>query len=126
MDAVGRDHDVSRDAHAVGESEDGLLVILLEADASVAGLDDVGGQPVDEHCEQVGAVHAVELDLARELRRPHRRGDRSRPGGETAGRPIGRPSGPARRRGRAAAASRTPFGWIATPAPTSVRAGACS
>ena len=42
MDAVRRDHHVGRDARAVGERDDGLLVVLLEADASVAGRDDVG------------------------------------------------------------------------------------
>ena len=40
MDAVGRDHDVGRGAHTVGERDDGLVVILLEADAPVAGVDD--------------------------------------------------------------------------------------
>ncbi len=74
MDAVGRNHDVSRGAHAIGEREDGLLVILLEADASVACMDNAGRQPFHEHCQQVGAVHAVEFNLARQLGGPHRRG----------------------------------------------------
>ena len=50
----------------LGEGEDGLLVILLEADASVA-VSNAGRQPFREHCQQVGAVHAVEFNLARQL-----------------------------------------------------------
>jgi hypothetical protein len=52
MDAVGRDHDVGRGAHAVGEGEGGLIFALLEADAPVAGVDDAGGQPVHEHASK--------------------------------------------------------------------------
>ena len=63
MDAVGRDHDVGHGPFAVGEGDHRLLLVLLEADAAMAGLDDAGGQAVHQHLEQVGAVHAVELDL---------------------------------------------------------------
>ena len=70
-----RDHDVGRGARAVGEGEGGLLVILLEADAPVAGMDDRRrASRSDEHGQQVGAVHAVELDPAGQLGGPHRRG----------------------------------------------------
>jgi hypothetical protein len=71
--AVRCDDDVSRRATAVGEMDDGLRIILLEGDASVASLHDVGRQPFDEHSEQVGAVYPVELDLTHRLGRPHRR-----------------------------------------------------
>ena len=74
MDPVGRDDNVGRGAQAVGEREDGLTVMLLEADASVADVHDPGRQPVHEHGQQVGAVHAVELDSVRQLGGPHRRG----------------------------------------------------
>ena len=50
-----------------------LSVILHEAHASVAGMHDAGRQPFHEHGQQVGAVHAVELDLARQFRGSHRR-----------------------------------------------------
>jgi hypothetical protein len=72
VNAVRCDYDVSRRARTVGEMDDGLRVILLEGDASVASLHDVAGQPVDEHSEQVGAVHPVELDLTQQLGGPHR------------------------------------------------------
>ena len=74
MDAVRGDHDVGRGARTIGEREDCLVAVLFEADASVSGLHDVGRQPVDEHGKQVGTVHAVELDPARHLGGPHRRG----------------------------------------------------
>ena len=65
-------------------------VVLLETDASVPGVHDAGRQPVDEHGQQVGAVHAVELDLAGELRWPHRRGEGAVRRSGTAGRPTAR------------------------------------
>ena len=48
-------------------------VCLLEADASVARMDDVQGHAVQEHLQQVGAVHAVHLGSLCPARRPHRR-----------------------------------------------------
>ena len=61
----------------LAKDDDRLLVVLLEADAAMAGLHDVGRQPVHQHPEQIGAVHAVELDLPTRLRRPHRRDERA-------------------------------------------------
>ena len=75
MDAVGADHDVGRGAGAVGECDDGLLLVLLEADASVAGVDDGRREPIHEERKQIGAVEAVELDSAGELGRPHGSGE---------------------------------------------------
>ena len=77
MNAVGGDHDVSRDSNTIGERDDRLLVVLLEADAAVTGVDDVRGQLGDQHFEQVGAVHAVDLDLVNQVWRPHRRDERA-------------------------------------------------
>src|SRR5262245_1591788 len=72
MDSVGADHNVGRCPHAVGKSESCLLLVLLKADTSVVGVDDLlGRKPADEHVEQVGPVHSVELDPARGLGRPH-------------------------------------------------------
>ena len=102
MDAVGRDHDIGRGPHTVGERDDGVGVILLEADAPVTGVDDGRGQPIDEHGKQVGAVHAVEFDRARQFRGPHRRGIgsigaaklRVDPPGPPAGQPVSKAEPP--------------------------------
>ena len=75
VDAVGGHHDVGGGAGPVGEGEGGLVLSLLEADALVAGVDDGRGKLVDEEGEQIGAVEAVELDCAGELRRPHGSGE---------------------------------------------------
>ena len=72
MNAISGDDDVGGGAPAVGKCKDRLLVVLLEADAFVIGCDDVAGQPINEHCQQIGTVHAVELDLVGELGGPHR------------------------------------------------------
>src|SRR5262245_29267856 len=74
MHPVGADHDVGHRTHSVGKDESCLLLVLRKADTSVVGVDDLGRKPADEHVEQVGPVHSVELDLAREFGRPHRRG----------------------------------------------------
>jgi hypothetical protein len=74
MDAVRCDDDVSRGASTIRKREESMILILLEADAPVAGAHNSSWQPVNEHCEQVGAVHPVEFDVARQLRGPHRRG----------------------------------------------------
>src|SRR5262245_37949939 len=73
MDAVGPDHDVGCHPFSVGKNERYLLLVLLEADAPVTGLDDLGWKPTDEHGEQIRTVHAVELDRAGERGRPHGR-----------------------------------------------------
>src|SRR5215510_16149165 len=72
MDAVGADHDIGRLTPAIGKSEDRLVLILLEGNALVVGHDDISGQPLDEHGEQIGAVHAVKLNLVAKVGRPHR------------------------------------------------------
>src|SRR5262245_24892421 len=77
MNAIGADHGIGRCTRSSGKSERRLVLVLLKADTSVAGIDDFGWQPADEHAEQVGPVHAVELDLARQLGRPHRSGEGS-------------------------------------------------
>ena len=70
MDAIGRDHDIGGRTHSIGETDYGLLIVLLEAGASVTGLHDVVGQPVEEHSKQVRAMHPVELDLGHRLGGP--------------------------------------------------------
>ena len=42
-----------------------MLIVLREADTAMAGLDDLGRQWIDQHPEQIRAVHAIELDLTR-------------------------------------------------------------
>ena len=73
--------------------------------------------------EQVGAVHAVELDLcspAPAATSPRRR---CRPGGGTADRPTCAPERRSSSPRPSRSSMRTPLGWIATPAPTSVSVG---
>ena len=42
MDPVRCNNDVGGGACAIGEREDGLMIVLLEADAPVAGMHDAG------------------------------------------------------------------------------------
>ena len=71
MDAIRRDHDVGGGAGAIGEGEGGFVGTLLEADALVAGVDYGRGKLIDKEGKQIGPVEAVELDLRRQLGRPH-------------------------------------------------------
>ena len=64
MDAVRGDHDIRCHLGAIGEGDDCLVVVLLETDAPMVGLHQVPGQSGHQHLEQIGAVHAVELDRA--------------------------------------------------------------
>ena len=77
VNAIGANDDVGRCAGAVGEGDDGLLLILLKADASVAGVDDGRRELIYEERKQVGAVEAVELDSACLVGGPHRGGESS-------------------------------------------------
>src|SRR5262249_13861678 len=74
MDTVGSDYDVGFGTRTVRENDCGLVVILLEANTPVAGIDGLGRKHAYEHGEQVCPVHAVELNFAREFGRPHGRG----------------------------------------------------
>src|SRR5215472_16168719 len=74
MDTVGSDYDVGFGTRTVRENDCGLVVILLEANTPVAGIDGLGRKHAYEHGEQVCPMHAVELNLAREFGRPHGRG----------------------------------------------------
>ena len=76
MDAVRADHHVGPYPRAIVEGDDGLLAVLLEANATMARMDDLLWESVHQHLQQVGAMEAVELDLLRELRRPHRSNER--------------------------------------------------
>lgn len=50
--------------------EPGAVLVLLEANAAVAGVDHFRGQSVDQHLEQVGPMGAVNLDALSILRWP--------------------------------------------------------
>src|SRR5215468_11262112 len=71
MNAVGCDYHIHRGAHAVRENDRGLIVILFEPHAPMAGVDDLGWESIDKHGKQICAVHTVEFNLARERWRPH-------------------------------------------------------
>src|SRR5262245_61542871 len=72
MNAVCGDHDIGRLTPAIGKGDDRLSLILLEGNALMVDDDDISGQPVDEHGKQIGAVHAIKLNLLAKFGRPHR------------------------------------------------------
>src|SRR5438105_4512614 len=72
MDPVRGDHDISRYPGAVCEGNDRLVSVLLESDAPMVCLHHIPGQSGPEHLEQISTVHAVKLDPASGLSRPHR------------------------------------------------------
>ena len=75
VDSVGGNHDVGLGGGAVGEFDAGHVAVLLEADGTVAGMDDPGGQVGGEEIDEVGAVHAKGRVPAGGVRHLHR-GDR--------------------------------------------------
>src|SRR5258708_10302941 len=77
MDPVRGAHDISRSPGAVRKGDDCLVNTLLESDAPMVCLHHTPGQSGYEYLEQIGAVHAVELDPASGLSRPHRRNQRA-------------------------------------------------
>jgi hypothetical protein len=126
VDAVGGNHDVGLGGGAVGEFDAGHFVVLLEADGTVAGMDDAGGQVGSEEIDEVGAVHAEGGVPAGGVRHLHR-GDRRAVVAKVAGaradaRAPFLDGGPRPTRSR----WRTAFGVTNTPAPISPSADACS
>jgi hypothetical protein len=76
MDAVRGDHDIGGYMYSIREVHDCPIVVLLETDASMVCLDEIAGQPGHQHPEQIGAVHAIDLDSAVWISRPHRSNER--------------------------------------------------
>src|SRR6202040_809441 len=58
VNSVGGNHNFGLGADTVGEFDAGHVGVLLEADCSVAGVDDPGRQVGREEIDEVGAGHA--------------------------------------------------------------------
>src|SRR5215510_4848987 len=74
MNAVGCDYDIYPGVHTICENNRGLIVVLLEPHAPMAGMDDLGWKSMDKHRKQICSMHAVEFNFTRERGRPHGRG----------------------------------------------------
>ena len=126
VDAVGADHDVGRDACAVGEG-DGRLVRRPARSRRTCARCGCARPAAGRRTWRAGRRGACRRTRScwrsraatstRRTCRPWRRNC-----GSTHRAPVRRSSSPRPRR----SSIRTPFGWIATPAPTSVSSGACS
>src|SRR5436190_24038113 len=58
MDSVGGNHHVGLGSGAVGKFDAGSIGGLLEADGTMAGMDDPGRQVGSKEIDKIGAVHA--------------------------------------------------------------------
>ncbi len=70
MDAVGANDDIGLRGAAIGERHAGLVAVLFEAGAAVAGMHDARRQGLGQEFDEVGAMHAECRVPARGVRSP--------------------------------------------------------